>query len=61
MENDLERFILAVIAASFVVDDVVCLGNWKKCLKTGAVTFRSDFCGERNGQVKWRLPDLMCS
>ena len=43
MENDLERFILAAIASSFVVDDVVCLENWKNRLKTRAVAFRSDF------------------
>lgn len=43
--NDLERFILAAIAASLVVDDVVCLGNWKNCLETGAVTFKNDFYG----------------
>lgn len=61
MENDLERFILAAIASSFVVDDVVGLGNWRNRLKTRAVTFRSDFYGERNGQVKWRPPDLMRS
>ena len=43
MENDLERFILAVITSSCVVDDVVCLENWKNRLKTRAVAFRSDF------------------
>ena len=43
MENDLERFILAAIASSFVLDDVVCLENWKNRLKTRAVAFRSDF------------------
>ena len=43
MENDLERFILAVITSSCVVDDVVCLENWKNRLKTRVVVFRSDF------------------
>ena len=43
LENDLERFILAAIASSCVVDDVVCLENWKNRLKTRAVAFRSDF------------------
>ena len=43
MKNDLERFVLAAIASSFVVDDVVCLGSWKNRLKTQAVAFRSDF------------------
>ena len=37
MENDQERFILAAIASSFVVDDVVCLENWKNRLISCAV------------------------
>lgn len=38
-----EAVILAAIASSFVVDDVVCLENWKNRLKTRAVAFRRDF------------------
>lgn len=44
--NDLERFILAAIAASLVVDDVVCLEIGKIVLRQGLLHLKTTFMEE---------------